>query len=176
MTSQTGKQIFTMHILPNISISKANQTMKFGQLIEYNMRNIFLEKLCRKWGGKTNARPLFNRQHVIFSFFWYTSTWTSIKTHFMQSQHVDAEIYPTLNFMKGSGTSFLTMLCVWFFKKNIDHVIFYLTKCHCLGAFTAWYIGQCDVMTFKSNFSSRFPTWLKKAGQIFKYLKNKKCF
>ena len=29
--------------MPNISRSKGNQTMKFGQLIEYNMRNIFLK-------------------------------------------------------------------------------------------------------------------------------------
>ena len=31
-----------IHILPNISRSKGNQIMKFGQLIEFNMRNIFL--------------------------------------------------------------------------------------------------------------------------------------
>ena len=46
MTSQTGKQIITTHILPNISRSKDNQTMKFGPLIEYSMRNIFLETPC----------------------------------------------------------------------------------------------------------------------------------
>ena len=33
-----------MYILPNILRSKRNQTVKFGQLIEYNMTNIFLEK------------------------------------------------------------------------------------------------------------------------------------
>ena len=44
MTSQTGQEIITIHILPNISRSKANQTMKFGQLKEYNMTSIFLEK------------------------------------------------------------------------------------------------------------------------------------
>ena len=27
--------------------------MKFGQLIEYNTRNIFLEKLYTKYGGET---------------------------------------------------------------------------------------------------------------------------
>ena len=43
MTLQTGKQIFTIHILLNISRSEGNQTIEFGQLIEYNMRNIFLE-------------------------------------------------------------------------------------------------------------------------------------
>ena len=32
-----------MHISPKISRSKDNQAMKFGQLIEYNMRNSFLK-------------------------------------------------------------------------------------------------------------------------------------
>ena len=50
MTSQTGKQTIPIHILSNISRSKANQTMKFGQLIEYNTRNIFVEKSYRKCG------------------------------------------------------------------------------------------------------------------------------
>ena len=31
--------------------------MKFGQLIEYNMINIILEKPCTKCGGKTSSRP-----------------------------------------------------------------------------------------------------------------------
>ena len=48
MTSQIGQQIITIHILPNISRSKDNQEMKFVQLIECNVRNIFLRKLCRK--------------------------------------------------------------------------------------------------------------------------------
>ena len=45
MTSQPGLQTIAKHILPNISQSKGNQTMKFGQLIECN-RNIFIQKLC----------------------------------------------------------------------------------------------------------------------------------
>ena len=39
-------------MLPNISRSKGNQTVKFGQLIEYNMRNIFLKKSYAKCGGE----------------------------------------------------------------------------------------------------------------------------
>ena len=42
----------------NISRSKGNQTMKFGQLMEYNMRNIFIEKSYRKCAGETIPRPL----------------------------------------------------------------------------------------------------------------------
>ena len=45
MMSQLGEETIAMHILSNISRGKANQTMKFDQLIEYNIRNIFLEKL-----------------------------------------------------------------------------------------------------------------------------------
>ena len=36
MKSQPSLQAIAIHILPNISQSKSNQTMKFGQLIEYD--------------------------------------------------------------------------------------------------------------------------------------------
>ena len=57
MTSQLGQQIITIHILPNTSRSKDNQTMKFDQLIKYNINNIFLEKSYTKCGGE--ASPTF---------------------------------------------------------------------------------------------------------------------
>ena len=57
MMSKPEKQTITLHILPNISRSKDNQTMKFGQLIEYNMRNIFLEKSFAKCGRETLTKP-----------------------------------------------------------------------------------------------------------------------
>ena len=41
MTSKPGQKTITVHILPNISRSKNNQTIKLDQLIEYNKRNIF---------------------------------------------------------------------------------------------------------------------------------------
>ena len=43
MPSQPGKQTLAIHVFPNISGGKGNQTIKFGRLIEYNMRNIFLK-------------------------------------------------------------------------------------------------------------------------------------
>ena len=43
MTSQRGYQTNVIHMLTNTSRSKGNQAMKFGQLIEDNMRNVFLE-------------------------------------------------------------------------------------------------------------------------------------
>ena len=45
MSSQPGLKTVAIHLLPNISQIKGNQTKKFGQLIEYNKRNFFLEKL-----------------------------------------------------------------------------------------------------------------------------------
>ena len=35
--------------------------MKFGQLIEYNIRIIFVEKSCSKCVGETIPRPLFTK-------------------------------------------------------------------------------------------------------------------
>ena len=40
-----------------MSRSKGNQKMKFGQLLECNMRNIFLEKSYTKCVGETSPRP-----------------------------------------------------------------------------------------------------------------------
>ena len=35
--------------------------MKFGQLMEYNMKNIFLEKLYTKCGGETILRLFYKK-------------------------------------------------------------------------------------------------------------------
>ena len=57
----------TVHILPNISRSKGNQAMKFGQLTEYNMGNIFLEKSYTKCGGETSPRPFSGKLKLSIS-------------------------------------------------------------------------------------------------------------
>ena len=45
------------YILTDISRRKGNQAIKFGQLIECNMKNIFLEKSYAKCGGETIPSP-----------------------------------------------------------------------------------------------------------------------
>ena len=55
MTSQSEQQI----ILPNISRGKGKQTTKFGHLIEYNMRYIFLQKSYTKCCGE--ASPFYKK-------------------------------------------------------------------------------------------------------------------
>ena len=57
MTSQLGKQTIAIHTLPNVSRIKDNQAIAFGQLIEYDMGNTFLEKSYAKCGGETICRP-----------------------------------------------------------------------------------------------------------------------
>ena len=56
MTSQPGQKTIVIHILPNISRSKGNQTMKFDPFIEYNMTNMFLEKSYAKYDEETSPR------------------------------------------------------------------------------------------------------------------------
>ena len=67
MTSQPGSQTIVIYILSNISRSKCNQTMKFGQLVDYDMRNIFLEKSYTKYGGETSPRPLSEKLKLSIS-------------------------------------------------------------------------------------------------------------
>ena len=57
MTSQPGQQTIAINMLPSISRSKGNQTVKFGQLIECNTRNIFPEKSYTKCGEENIPRP-----------------------------------------------------------------------------------------------------------------------
>ena len=57
----------TIHILTNISRSKGNQAIKFGQLIEYKMQNIFLEKSYAKCGGQTIPRPFSKKSRLSIS-------------------------------------------------------------------------------------------------------------
>ena len=67
MTSQTGQPIITIHILSNISRSKGNQAMKFGQVIEYNMRKIILEKSYHKCGGEASPRFFYKKSKLSIS-------------------------------------------------------------------------------------------------------------
>ena len=67
MTSQTGQQIMTINILSNISRSKDNQTVEFSQLIEYSMKNVFLEKSWTKCGGEASQKPFYKKSKLSIS-------------------------------------------------------------------------------------------------------------
>ena len=67
MTLKPVKQTIATHIFPNTSRSKGTQTMKFGQLIEYNMRNTYLEKSYRKYGGEIIPRAFSTNSKLSIS-------------------------------------------------------------------------------------------------------------
>ena len=77
----------------NISRSKGNQTMELWQLIEYNIRNIFLEKSYANCGEKTIPR-LFSKKSkltisldqlpkVLYSFFLLYGKLRAIKIYLL---------------------------------------------------------------------------------------------
>ena len=61
------KLTIAIHIFPSISRSKDNQTLKFGQLTECNMRNIFREKRYTNCGGETIPRPFSKKSKLKIS-------------------------------------------------------------------------------------------------------------
>ena len=67
MISQPTKQAIAVDILPNIPRSKTNQTMKIDQSIEYNTRNIFVEKSYTKCVGETIPRHLSKKPKLSIS-------------------------------------------------------------------------------------------------------------
>ena len=77
--------------------------MKFGELIEYNVRKNFLKKSYRKLGRKTCSRPYFVIKKALydkkasglklrFNIFRQPSTWPTIKTIYKKLQTIDLEI------------------------------------------------------------------------------------
>ena len=63
MTSQPGKETLTIFILPNISKSKGNQIMKFGQLIEYDMETFFMKIHTQNVVEKLFLDPFLKNQN-----------------------------------------------------------------------------------------------------------------
>ena len=86
MTSQAGKQTIALHILHNNSRSEGNQTMKYDQLIDYNIRNIFLEKSFTKCGGETD--PFLKNQNWVY-ISWSTVHGTNVSLICNESSHYE---------------------------------------------------------------------------------------
>ena len=63
MTSQPWKQTIAMHILLYISRNKANETMKFGQLIQHNMIIFFLKNHAQYVMEKLFLDPFLKNQN-----------------------------------------------------------------------------------------------------------------
>ena len=129
MTSQPGKQTIAIYILPSISKSKNNQTMKSGQLIEYNMRNFFLKNHTQNVVENLVPNPFLKNQN--WAYLWISSP------KFTQFVYIVCQVEGSRNILKlscrpltftsskaflkskkRSGTSISASFCAWFFKKN----------------------------------------------------------
>ena len=102
-------------MLTNISKIKGNQAMKFGQLIECNMRNIFLEKSYTKCGGETSPRSFSEKV-------WQVEGYRNILK--LSCRPLAFTSYKAfLKNKKRSGTSLPASFSAWFLMKNISLVL-----------------------------------------------------
>ena len=153
--------------MPNISWSKGNHRMRFGQLIEYNKGNSFLQKSCIKWGRKTSSRSFLCFKKALYEvkpsdlqlsvgIYRKPSTWHTKKANCVNLKAIDPRISSILIFRKGSKASFSTTFYVWFFKKMSCYILvtdlislsdsLYLSK-----YWTVCVLQLCDVWPYLSN-------------------------
>ena len=122
MTSQTGQQIITTHVFSNIARSKGNKTMKFGQLIEYDVRGILRNNHAENEAGilvpdcfllskKAFCQMKASDHHFSLNLFWQNLTWTHNKSESITFQTVAPEICSTLIFIDEYRNSFSTAFC-----------------------------------------------------------------
>ena len=137
--------------------------MNFGQLIEYNERNIFPQKPCRKWLRDTSSRPIF-----VF--------WSRDMLNFV--------------FFKASGNNFPVHLMYGFSRKMFlvlysrnwsNFIVSLLSLLEILGNMCiaiACFPG-CDVINFDINLIfliKPFFYMTNSSRQKFEHLENKKSF
>ena len=153
--------------------------MKFGQLIKYNKRNIFLQKSCRKWGRDTSFRP-----------FWYSrKLYMNVKA---SGLHRDMLKFDFLE--KGLGIVSSPHFMDDFSRKMFSCNILLTDQfslSDCLYFLTYWgnlfipivCFPCCDVINFEINliflikpFFFRTKTWPKLQDKILNILRTKRAF
>ena len=132
MTSEPGKQTIAIHILPNFSRSKGNQTMRFGQLIKYNTRNVFLEESFKICDRETIPWPFSKKSKLSISLDRQSEVFYSLILLYVQIESYQnilnircrpiafTSYQPFFKNRKKSGTSLSVSFSAWFLKKNIS--------------------------------------------------------
>ena len=150
MTCKLGNKIIAIHMLPNISRSKGNQTMKFDHLIEYDMKNIFLENLYWKCSGETSPKPFSKKSKMSISLdrqsqILYSWFLLCVQAEYYQNMlklrywPLAFTSYKALFRTKRSGTTLPASFSTWFFKKKFSYVTFHeQAKFDCLIVFSYW--------------------------------------
>ena len=176
--------------------------MKFGHLIKYNMKNIFLEKSCTKRAREGSLRPSSKKSKLSI----YLMLKQSEMLLHLFLLYIQVEVYKNILKLrcwsliftlykafsknkKGSETSLSSSFSTWFLKKNISHIIFYWVNSIAWLPFLLEMFGNmciviicfpvCNVINFEINlnlFIKLFFYLTKKSRQKCNYLKNEKSF
>ena len=103
----------------------------------YKVRNIFLQKPCRKWGRKTNSTIFLFFKKALYEIkasgqYLSLIHFSSSRLEHTKKQSVNSLLIHRYTqfwfFGKGLESSFSITYCVWFFEKKNSHVIF-LSDC-----------------------------------------------
>ena len=150
MTSQNGKQTIAICILPNILRSKDNQVMKFVQLVEYNLRNIFLEKSYKKCGGKTISR-LFSKKNWAYRWInsrnFYTVCFYCIPNWGLW-KHIESKLQITCFHLIQIFFIFLKKKVVWNYLPASFSVCFLNKTCFCYYILLTGHISLSGCLHF----------------------------
>ena len=150
MASQPGLQAIAIHILPDISQSKGNKTMKFGQLIEYNKGNIFLQKFYRKWGKEASSRALFYFSKNL-NMRWKQGVCSLISIYF-DSPQLAYKLYKTLDYWSRDVLNFnfsekgLGLVSPPHFVYDFSRKMFLMLHCINWPNFIAWLPLLLDIL------------------------------
>ena len=106
-----------------ISRSKGNQTMKFCQLIEYKIRNTFLEKPYKTHCEETSPGPFSKKQKLSISLDCCMSK--SKLSKCIETKAQTTSFYLIWSYKQRSRTSLAASFSAPFLKKNISHIKFY---------------------------------------------------
>ena len=132
----TARSTVTINILSNISRSKGIQTMKFGQLVKYNIRTFFLknhtynvvEKLVPDHFSKISKLQVEHiSRFTIWSFIQFVYCmykWKTIKIQLKLRCKPSPTVKIFQNKKRRFGTSLLASYSASYLKKNISHVMF----------------------------------------------------
>ena len=176
--------------------------MKFGQLIEHSKANIFLSKLCRKWGRETNSRLLYV---FLKSFILGKSKWSAVSFHYISIAfklgYNRNRLFKTLHYWSRDMLNFgfldkgLGIVSPALFVHDFSTKIFLMSCSINWPNFITWLsllleiLGKmcipivcypgCDAMDFKIIIFfliDPFFYMTKKSWQKLKYLENEKSF
>ena len=167
--------------MSNISRSKGNHTMKFGNLIKYNKRNIFLQITCREWGRETSSRSLFKKVlhevkasglQLSFNIFRWPSTLAYNKNKLYKTSNYRYRDMLNFDFLEKGLVIVSPQHFVYDFTRKIFVV---LNSINCAIVCKK----GCDIINFEINLVFLIKPFFyitKKSRKKFKYVENERAF